>query len=344
MSEKVGVVNKCPNCGATVDTSMVKCPTCGYIFGGVGANVSAWKLSRLLENADANRRSEIVVNFPVPTTKADLLEFMADLQHRAKHYSSLGDLAMASACNAKYRECAEKAHVYFENDPDFRFLFKKEAKFKRLHWENMPLHVRKMIQLVFWFSVLILSMVVLPFCIDKIEKSESHGDDALPELQEFKEQYKDLGQQVKAQVDKGNLKEAEYLLMQVNMPLVNEDSDGAEGIASFLDKAFIIVAKYYVDKGDFKSAEKIGNLLEGKLRSSILYWDTMTYKLISRCEENESTSQNIQAVGTNETKMIADGNKVDASRYIKYNNNYTNTQTKTEKGLNDADVCNNDVN
>lgn len=167
-SNKVGEIKKCPNCGATVDTAMVKCPECGYNFGGVEANSSAKRLEKLLSECNEDgtnilkqaftgiisqsfgkipqsKKSSIIINFPVPTTKADLLEFMADMKYRAKHYDELGDEGLASAYNTKYKECAEKAHIYFENDPDFKYLFEKEAEFKKFSWKNFSKRTKMLI-------------------------------------------------------------------------------------------------------------------------------------------------------------------------------------------------------
>lgn len=92
-SDKYGDVRKCPNCGAIVETYTAICPSCGYAFHNVG-NVSSFEaLSRKLEELDRqkggglfsvfkdesidNRRCEVISNFPVPTTKDDILEFLS---------------------------------------------------------------------------------------------------------------------------------------------------------------------------------------------------------------------------------------------------------------------------
>lgn len=142
-TNKVGIVKKCPNCGATVDTAAVKCPECGYNFGGVEANSSSQRLAFLLMQSNKAERSDIVINFPVPSTKADLLEFMVDLMHRSKHYDEVGDYEMSSAFEAKYKECAEKAHVFFETDSDFQPLFEKENELKKFRWNNISNKTKK---------------------------------------------------------------------------------------------------------------------------------------------------------------------------------------------------------
>lgn len=173
-SNKMGVVKKCPNCGATVEMSMVRCPECGYHFGGVEANSSARKLAELLYMATGKneyKRSNIVVNFPVPTTKADLLEFMADLLYRAKHYEESGEYKMASAFKAKFKECAMKARIFFRKDPDFQPLFEIEPKIKikkkKVMFANVPEEIRKdfyeLILMFIAFIIFIIFALGLPF-------------------------------------------------------------------------------------------------------------------------------------------------------------------------------------
>ena len=113
-SNKYGEVRKCPNCGAQVKGGSAVCTECGYAFSNVSANSSAEKLQAKLD--EFNRRQEqradsrgvasslmhgigttlaggdlktykskmdIISTFPVPNTRADLLEILAMLQARA---------------------------------------------------------------------------------------------------------------------------------------------------------------------------------------------------------------------------------------------------------------------
>lgn len=306
-SNKMGVVKKCPNCGATVEMQMVRCPQCGYHFGGVEANSSAKRLAELLNlNSSKGRykRSDIVVNFPVPTTKADLLEFMADLAYRAKHYEESGEYMMTSAFKAKYNECATKAHIFFGNDPDFQHLFEIEAKSKKFFnrkkfkRRNLSSDTKGLIALFSFFAFLVAILIIAANWKDI--KNYFRENKAKTEITQFKEDYKDLSQQVKEQVDKGDLKQAEFILTQVALPTF-DSSDKEKEATSFLDNAFVIVVQYYIDKGDIKSAKRIGQLLEGKV-AFYRYDDTMTYKLLEKYKDDETSynSQNSNSDETNE--------------------------------------------
>lgn len=96
-SDKYGDVRKCPNCGAIVETYTAICPSCGYAFHNVG-NVSSFEaLSKKLNEIDSKRtvlsiyagllgggveakQANIINNFPVPTAKDDILEFLTMAQ------------------------------------------------------------------------------------------------------------------------------------------------------------------------------------------------------------------------------------------------------------------------
>lgn len=142
VSQKIGNVLKCPNCGAEVVGGSAICKECGYTFSNVSANSSAEKLQEKLE--EFNRRQEeekedtsgwikhkmdIITNFPVPNTRADLLEFLGMLQHKADstgphnglNFSKDEDLGYAYWL--LYTNCINKARVSFLNDRDFAAYF-----------------------------------------------------------------------------------------------------------------------------------------------------------------------------------------------------------------------------
>ena len=68
----------------------------------------------------------VIKNFPVPTTKEDLLDFAISMQSKWKS-STLSDvqLGLKSAYKAKYDECVNKAQILFPNDPMFQGVFEQ---------------------------------------------------------------------------------------------------------------------------------------------------------------------------------------------------------------------------
>jgi len=111
-SDKFGDVRKCPACGAIVQSFQTKCSDCGHTFSNIEGNRSMEKLMKMLDEVENqrkettpasnavkglantmlshmtmgmanfsdkinNRKKEIIRNFPIPTTKEDIIDFLA---------------------------------------------------------------------------------------------------------------------------------------------------------------------------------------------------------------------------------------------------------------------------
>jgi len=116
-SDKFGDVKKCPACGAMAQSFQTKCPDCDHEFSGIEATASIEKLFKMLNDAEDTRKEdsntnnplkamgnmyaqqfsalagpnkvdkkkmEIISNFPIPTTKNDILEFLSLAVPKAK--------------------------------------------------------------------------------------------------------------------------------------------------------------------------------------------------------------------------------------------------------------------
>ena len=116
-SDKFGDVKKCPACGAIAQSFQTKCSDCGHEFSNIEANASIDKLFKMLNDAEDMRKEdsdtsnplkamgsfyaksfsgmtgpgkvdkkkmEIISNFPIPTTKNDILEFLSLAVPKAK--------------------------------------------------------------------------------------------------------------------------------------------------------------------------------------------------------------------------------------------------------------------
>ena len=77
-----------------------------------------------------SRKDEIVMNFPVPNTRADLLEFLSSLQPKAKNKKrsfietdEKARLASPYAYWQLYCNCINKAKISFNNDKSFEPYF-----------------------------------------------------------------------------------------------------------------------------------------------------------------------------------------------------------------------------
>ena len=168
-SNKLGDVKKCPACGAMVQSYQGSCPECGYAFENLDANSSSQKLSDAIDkvmlennklvkqkgvdlNAEKRRRIDNVIkNFPVPTTKSDLFEFITALQSKTDGYN--GD-----AYEAKLNECVEKAKLLFPDDKMFRKLIdsaetNQKKKKKRDKMERFGIIIGAIVAMVFFVFV-----------------------------------------------------------------------------------------------------------------------------------------------------------------------------------------------
>lgn len=113
-SDKFGDVKKCPACGSMVQSFQIKCIDCGHEFSNIESNSSINKLFEMLNDAENERKDEgmsvskaiggmfanayglgggdkvdrkkktIISNFPIPTTKEDIIEFLSLAAPKAK--------------------------------------------------------------------------------------------------------------------------------------------------------------------------------------------------------------------------------------------------------------------
>lgn len=116
-SDKFGDIKKCPACGGMVQSFQLKCVDCGHEFSNIEANASIEKLFKMLNDAEDGRKEEstsnnpfsaiggmmaknmasmtgpgkvdrkkmeIISNFPIPTSKDDILEFLSLAVPKAK--------------------------------------------------------------------------------------------------------------------------------------------------------------------------------------------------------------------------------------------------------------------
>lgn len=176
-NSKYGVLRKCPNCGATVMETSVKCSDCGYAFVAVEANRSVEKFSKKLEEINerypvssikdvlglSSERVEqiysVIYNFPIPLAKEDLLEFILFLEPKIRTtgmHVTRGDEKIASAYRAKYFECVEKAKLFFPDDPMFTPLYQQYTKNKKFRWRNLSRSAR-----VLWTFALVYVIIGL---------------------------------------------------------------------------------------------------------------------------------------------------------------------------------------
>ena len=174
-TSKYGKVYKCPNCGLPVTPGTFSCTGCGYVFQGVQANSSIETLSNRLLSVDmfADEDGEVSVgiikNFPIPTTRNDLLEFILYTHSKADKGISVSDTyreqSITKAYMTKYDECIDKARFYFGNDPQFRPLFEQHDRLKSNKWKNFSSGTK---MAIFW-AALVLFCIILSFIMQALD-------------------------------------------------------------------------------------------------------------------------------------------------------------------------------
>lgn len=74
--DKFGEVKKCPACGIIVGSYAVVCPTCGTEFREIPVSQTVEKFYARLSEMEASKKEEFIINFVVPNTKEEILDFL----------------------------------------------------------------------------------------------------------------------------------------------------------------------------------------------------------------------------------------------------------------------------
>jgi tryptophanyl-tRNA synthetase len=117
-TRKVGTARKCPACGAAVSSMTARCSECDHEFQNVGAAASMQGLFDALQQAggDAEKQAAIIVAYPIPNSRGDLLEFLAHGVPLAKDDDGKID-EVARAWAQKCQQAMAKARVILADDP-----------------------------------------------------------------------------------------------------------------------------------------------------------------------------------------------------------------------------------
>ena len=134
-SNKIGRVRKCPQCGASVPSSKVVCPECGWEFDDGNDKESAvQKLAAELKKTHGifgKNEGEVIRAFPIPKTKNDLLELTIYFKSRKSDSAKIKGEVYAKVFKEKYEECIAKAKQFYPNDKDFITLIREYDNEKR---------------------------------------------------------------------------------------------------------------------------------------------------------------------------------------------------------------------
>ena len=256
-SNKLGDVKKCPACGAMVQSYQGSCPECGYAFENLEANSSSQRLSDaidkvILENnklvkqkgvdLDAEKRRRIdnvIKNFPVPTTKSDLFEFITALQSKTDGYNG-------HAYEAKLNECIEKAKLLFSDDKMFRKLIDSaETNQKKKKKRNLIGVLGGILGFLALSALFILSdlggreHIVPNKCLKKVQSA----------------------------IEKGNYEKAEKLIIEFTG---GKDSwDGSKYTAGDCYESVVALERALLKEGRVEEAEEIYDIYVDKVKGTL---------------------------------------------------------------------------
>lgn len=157
-SNKLGDVRKCPQCGSVVESFVTRCPDCGHEFRNIGVVSSFAALTAKLEQIDrqgtniadglgqmfgigTDKKAAAIKNFPVPTAKEDILEFLSMGTPMAKPAlkmfafsgaSSTEEYQQAKAWRYKCEQVIIKARFAMKDDPQLLEEIEQYAKILKL--------------------------------------------------------------------------------------------------------------------------------------------------------------------------------------------------------------------
>ena len=148
MKDKMGNLKTCPACGATVTSMLLNCSSCNHEFTSLNGNATILNLIKKLEQIDSQsynqnelkstkqnfvlrqennrKKNEIIINYPIPNTKEDILEFITYSISKLTNVSGL-DNPWAT----KADEVLMKAKLLYKNDKNMLSqleVYEKEIK------------------------------------------------------------------------------------------------------------------------------------------------------------------------------------------------------------------------
>ena len=112
-TQKAGSVNKCPSCGAVVESFQSRCATCDFELNSAKVANSIQAFVKKLDRASTySEQREVIEAFPIPNTKEDIFEFAILAATKIKPEGSKTN----SAWITKMKQVSLKAQLVFAED------------------------------------------------------------------------------------------------------------------------------------------------------------------------------------------------------------------------------------
>ncbi len=140
ISQKQGVINKCPNCGAPIKAFASVCEACDHELAGVGANKTITDLVQRfneieeevaktgakggsLEKEVVARKARVIRDFPIPNSREDLQSLIYFIQPKIQ--DSIKPDPNAEDWRVKFREVLNLAKNAYKGDAKTRADFEE---------------------------------------------------------------------------------------------------------------------------------------------------------------------------------------------------------------------------
>ena len=176
-----GQLHKCPNCGELLDAFRSHCPSCGYEIRDARSSSSVRELAQKLERIEAERmapieekkslmkmvfgkdfkeeneveeaqerfdehkrqqKANLIINFSVPNTREDILEFMILASSNIDVKKGIDD-EVSKAWLSKLDQVYEKAKLLMGNKPSFaqiKYIYdRKKAQIKNRKFKGLAI-------------------------------------------------------------------------------------------------------------------------------------------------------------------------------------------------------------
>ncbi len=176
-----GQLHKCPNCGELLDAFRSHCPSCGYEIRDARSSSSVRELAQKLERIEAERmapieekkslmkivfgkdfkekdeveeaqkrfdkhkqqqKTNLIINFSVPNTREDILEFMILASSNIDVKKGIDD-EVSKAWLSKLDQVYEKAKLLMSNKPSFaqiKYIYdRKKAQIKNRKFKGLAI-------------------------------------------------------------------------------------------------------------------------------------------------------------------------------------------------------------